>query len=155
MNIELVKANETDAEKIWNMQKVAFAELLERYQDFETNPASEPLEKTVMRLNQPYTYFYFIVLNGVKIGAIRVVDRKTIGEPKKISSLFIMTQYRGRGYAQAAIKSVEAIHGESGWVLDTIEQEEGNCRLYEKTGYLKTDKRTYVNDKMTLIFYKK
>ncbi|MGN0805048.1 MAG: hypothetical protein ACI4MS_06665 [Candidatus Coproplasma sp.] len=45
MDIELVKATESDAEEIWNMQKVAFAELLNKYQDFETNPANEPLVK--------------------------------------------------------------------------------------------------------------
>ena len=33
-----------------------------------------------------------------------------------------MPQYRGRGYAQAAIKAVEAIHGANGLEPDTIEQ---------------------------------
>ena len=38
MNIELVKANERPAKEIWNMQKVAFAELLNIYQDFKHKP---------------------------------------------------------------------------------------------------------------------
>ena len=45
-DICLVRASLADAKKIWNMQKEAFAELFEKYQDFETSPAVEPLEKT-------------------------------------------------------------------------------------------------------------
>lgn len=82
MNIELVKANETDAEKIWNMQKVAFAELLERYQDFETNPASEPLEKTVTDKGycvlQPVYNFYGSVLSETELQNIKKAHYKKI-----------------------------------------------------------------------------
>lgn len=136
------------------MQRAAFAELLEKYEDYETSPANEPLDKTVNRLNSPVTYFYFIRVGSENVGAIRVVDKKN-GDDKRISPIFIMPEYRGNGYAQAAIKAVEAIHGASGWELDTILQEAGNCRLYEKAGYRKTDKLQRVNENMTLIFYKK
>lgn len=152
--IKLVRASVSDAETIWEMQRAAFAELLEKYEDYETSPANEPLDKTVNRLNSPESYFYFIRVGSENVGAIRVVDKKN-GDDKRISPIFIMPEYRGNGYAQAAIKAVEAIHGASGWELDTILQEAGNCRLYEKTGYRKTDRFHRVNEKMTLIFYKK
>ena len=45
MKVELLRASLEDAETILRMQHVAFAELLERYQDFDTNPGNEPLEK--------------------------------------------------------------------------------------------------------------
>lgn len=155
MNIELVRATERDAVKIWNMQKTAFADLLNKYQDFDTNPANEPLEKVIMRLSQPFTYFYFIVLNGKKVGAIRVVDKKSDNEVKRISPLFILPEYRNCGYAQKAILKVEDIHGSCGWELDTILQEPLNCRLYEKMGYKRTDKIIEINSKLTLVIYKK
>lgn len=155
MNIKLVKADISDAEEIWTMQKEAFAELLNKYQDFDTNPANEPLEKVIMRLNQPFTYFYFIVLNGKKIGAIRVVDKKSDNDFKHISPLFIIPEYRNCGYAQAAILIVENIHGSHGWEIDTILQEAANCHLYEKMGYHKTGIIREVNSKLTLIYYKK
>ena len=41
MNIRLKKAALNEAEFILKMQKEAFAELLEKYQDYETNPANE------------------------------------------------------------------------------------------------------------------
>ena len=153
--IKLVRATVDDAEKIWKMQKTAFAEMLKKYSDYETSPANEPLEKTVKRLNSPSTYFYFICVNDKTVGAIRVVDKKSDSEKKRISPIFVMQEHRGKGYAQAAIKAVEEIHGASGWELDTVLQEAGNCRLYEKTGYRKTGKIQRVNDKMTLVFYEK
>ena len=154
-NIRLVRATADDAEIIWKMQKTAFAELLEKYRDYETSPANEPLEKTVKRLNSPSTYFYFISVDDKNIGVIRVVDKKSGSEKKRISPIFIMPEHRNKGYAQAAIQAVEAIHGASGWELDTVLQEAGNCRLYEKTGYRKTGRTQRVNDKMTLVFYEK
>ena len=57
--------------------------------------------------------------------------------------------------AQKAILAVEELHGKSNWELDTIWQEKANCYLYEKMGYYQTGKRKIVNDKMTLVFYRK
>ncbi len=155
MRIQLVKADVSDAEEILAMQKTAFAELLQKYRDYETNPGNEPLEKVVTRLKQPFTYFYFIELNGEKIGAIRVVDKKAADEPKRISPLFILPEYRNHGYAQEAILQAEKIHGDYGWEIDTVMQEAANCHLYEKAGYRRTGKIKEVNSLMSLFFYKK
>lgn len=155
MKVELVKATLSDAEEIWNMQKAAFADLLEKYRDYDTSPATEPLEKVIMRLNQPFTYFYFIVFNGEKVGAVRVVDKKTKAEPKRISPIFIMEEFRNKGYAQAAIEEIEKLHGGTDWELDTILQEKANCHLYEKMGYKQTGETKKINQSMTLVMYGK
>ena len=154
MKLELKRARVEDAERIWNMQIESFRELLERYRDMETNPGNEPLEKAVMRINQPFTYFYFIEADGQTVGAIRVVDRKN-GEPKRISPLFVLPEFQGRGYAQAAILEAERLHGSDNWSLDTILQEKGNCHLYEKMGYRQTGETEVVNERMTLVMYRK
>ena len=44
MDIPLVRACVQDAEALWKMQVVCFADLLNRYQDVETNAASEDVE---------------------------------------------------------------------------------------------------------------
>ena len=154
MNIELIRADMTDAETIWHMQRIAFAELLDRYQDFDTNPGSEPLEKVQWRFSFPATYFYFIRVNGVNAGAIRIIDHRD-ESPKKISPLFVLPEYRGKGVAQAAIRAAERIHGCSNWSLGTILQEQGNCHLYEKMGYHQTGETKAINERMTLVFYEK
>ena len=149
--MELIRADIDDAQELWQMQKEAFAQLLERYRDYETNPASEPLERTVQRLCDGSS-FYFIVNGGEKVGAIRIV---TGGERKRISPVFIMPQHRRKGLAQQAIRLAEQLHGEHNWELSTIMQEAGNCRLYEKLGYRRTGQVQRINEQMDLVFYEK
>lgn len=152
--MELKRAALNDSKKIWIMQIDAFKELLEKYQDYDINPGSEPLEKVEMRLAQPFTYFYFIMENEKPVGAVRMVDMKD-GSRKRISPLFILKEFRNNGYAQAAITAAEAIHGSDNWELATILQEQGNCHLYEKMGYCKTGQTVIINDKMTIVYYEK
>lgn len=154
MSVQLIRAKEADAPELWRMQREAFAELLAKYQDYEISPANEPLEKVLLRLRQPFTYFYFIAAGDESVGAIRVVDRKD-GSRKRISPLFIMPGCRGRGWAQAAMHEAEQIHGTGGWQLDTILQETGNCCLYEKMGYRRTGKMEVINERMTIVYYEK
>ena len=152
--MDLIKADVKDDALIWKMQKTAFAELFAKYGDADTNPANEPLEKVTDRLKQDFTYYYIIIVDGKSVGAIRVVDRKD-GSPKRISPVFILNEYRRKGYAYLAIIEAEKIHGANNWELETILQEKGNCRLYESLGYIQTGKTEKINDKMTLVFYRK
>lgn len=155
MGILLIRISAQDAEKLWKMQIAAFEDLYAKYKDTETSPATEPLEKVVMRLEQPYTYYYYIKVEDAIVGAVRVVDTKEPNKCKRISPIFIMKEFRGRGYAQQTIQLAEEIHGNSNWELDTILQEEGNCHLYEKLGYRQTGETKVVNERMTLAFYHK
>lgn len=153
MHVELVRATVADAQELWQMQQVGFAELLERYQDYDTNPACETLEKVIMRLEQSITMFYYILADGQKAGAIRI--REVDDGWKKLGPLWVMPAWRGKGVAQQAIRQVEAIHGADKWMLDTILQEKGNCHLYEKMGYRQTGSTHVVNERMTLVDYVK
>lgn len=155
MEVKLTRIGIEDAEKLWKMQVEAFWDLYEKYQDTATSPAAENIDKIRMRLNQPFTYYYFIEADRTTVGAIRVVDKKEIGNLKRISPIFVMKEYRNRGFAQRAIQLAEEIHGSAGWELDTILQEKGNCHLYEKMGYYQTGKTEVINDKLTLVFYRK
>lgn len=153
--IDLKQAKLKDLNTILQMQKEAFAELFDKYQDTETSPATENYEKILFRFNQPETTYYFIMANNVKVGVIRIVDCKDGITRKRISPIFIMLEYRNKGYAQQAIKEAERIHGKQHWKLDTILQEKGNCYLYEKLGYHQTGKTEQINEKMTIVFYEK
>ncbi len=154
MEVRLARASVKDAEALWKMQVASFAAMLEKYQDYETNPASEPADRMVWRLEQPDTYYYFILADGQTVGAIRVID-KMDGSRKRISPLFVLPSFRDRGIAQAAMAEAERLHGDDGWELDTILQEKGNLHLYEKMGYRQTGETTVINDRMTLVFYQK
>ncbi len=136
------------------MQVEAFSDLLEKYRDYDISPANEPMSRIMERLEQPFTYYYFIMDGDTAVGAVRVVDMKD-GSPKRISPIFIMKEHRGKGFAKAAIRAVEELHGTDNWSLDTILQEEGNCCLYEKMGYRRTGDTQVINERMTLVFYEK
>ena len=152
MNIELVRIDTHETEKLWNMQINAFNSLLEKYQDFETSPGAETKEKIEDKLLQDYTFFYYIYVDEIITGAVRVVDKKD-GSRKRVAPIFIMEQYRNKGIAQKAFSEVERIHGKNNWKLDTIFQEKGNCYLYEKLGYKRVGELEKINDKMDIVYY--
>lgn len=150
--MELIRAGFDDAQLLWEMQVQAFSGLLDKYKDYDTNPAAEKPERVQARLTDG-SFYYFICDGKEKVGAIRIV----VGEDgtKRISPLFIMQRFRRKGLAQQAIALAEQLHGERGWELSTILQEAGNCRLYEKLGYRRTGQVQRINEQMDLVFYEK
>lgn len=155
MSVKLKRATVNDAELIWKMQVESFSALLEKYRDYDISPAAEALDKTVKRLNSKNTFYYVIETDEGIVGAIRIIVPDDCGKPKRISPLFVLPQFRNRGIAYEAIKLAEELHGESNWELETMLQEKANCRLYEKVGYSRTDEQEIINDRMTLIYYRK
>ena len=154
VDVSLIAADRDDMQTIWRMQVEAFSELLDRYQDHDTNPAAESFEKVMARFEQPWTVYYFISADNVNVGAVRVVDKKD-GSRKRISPIWIMPGYRNKGYAQAAIRAVEEKYGPDNWCLDTILQESGNLHLYEKMGYHRTGKTDKINELMDIVYFEK
>ncbi|NBJ92950.1 GNAT family N-acetyltransferase [Parablautia muri] len=155
MDVRLSRANIGDAKELHAMQVKAFKELLEKYQDFDTSPANESIEKVEARLKQDFTFYYFICIGQQKVGAIRIVDKMETGKNKRISPVFILPEFQGKGIAQKAIRLCEEMHGKENWELDTILQEQRNCHLYEKMGYRQTGKTEIINERLTLTFYEK
>ena len=155
MEVTLSRANIDNAKEIHVMQIESFKKLLDKYQDFDTNPANESVEKVEARLKQDFTFYYFICIGQQKVGAIRIVDQKEDGKNKRISPLFILPEFQGKGFAQEAIRLCEEMHGNGNWELETILQEPKNCHLYEKMGYRQTGKIEVINERLTLTFYEK
>ena len=154
MEVKLIKASRNDMKTIWLMQKKAFGGLLEKYHDYGISPASESYERIIEKYEMEGSFYYFISDSGVNVGVIRIID-KNDGSRKRISPLWIMPEHRNKGYAQAAIKEAERIHGADNWSLDTILQEKGNLHLYEKLGYHRTGKIEKINDRMDIVYYEK
>ena len=150
--IKLEKASDTDAEEILSMQQSAFAPLLKKYKDYETNPAAESLERVRERLAYTYTDTFFIVVENTKVGCIRIAHNNEVCTLKQI---LILPQFQGNGYAQAAIALAESLYSQKVWRIDTIKQENKLRHLYEKLEYKQTGKEQKVSDIMTLIFYQK
>lgn len=154
MKMFLSKAVFSDCEQIHKMQVSAFTELLKKYCDYDTNPASESLERIQYKFSQSFTDYYFITLDKTKIGVMRVV--KLSNTICRISPIFILPEYQNNGYAQKAMFAVEELYPNTNeWLLDTIKEENRLCHLYEKCGYIPTGKEEVIKDGMTIVYYSK
>lgn len=153
MEVRLEKATTNDAQAIFDIQVKAFRPLLDRYKDYETNPANETIERVIMRINRSDGGFYKIYTDDEFVGASCVFWKE---EEFWISPLFILPSYQGKGIAQKAIILTEERFPQARtWELATILEEERTCYLYEKMGYNKTGISKKLNDNTTLVFYKK
>lgn len=154
MEVRLEKATDQDAQSIFDIQVQAFLPLLERYKDYDTNPANETIEKVLKRMYRPDGGFYKIFYGNTLVGAICVYWKEDV--QFWISPMFILPSYQGKGIAQKTILLVEEMfpHAQT-WELATLLEEERNCHLYEKMGYKQTGVSKKLNDHTTLIFYKK
>ncbi|ADL35608.1 acetyltransferase GNAT family [Butyrivibrio proteoclasticus B316] len=119
-----------------------------------TSPAAESYERILQKYDFVGTTYYFIVSDGTIVGGIRIIDKKD-GSRKRISPLWIMPEFRNKGYAQQAILAAEQLYGSDNWKLDTILQEEDNIHLYEKLGYIRTGKIEKISDVMDIIYFEK
>ncbi|MEK4512137.1 N-acetyltransferase [Paenibacillus anaericanus] len=153
MVLSLFKAGLNEASMIHEMQIKAFMPLLNKYQDYETSPANETVERIIDRLKQSVTDYY-IINSNVPVGAIRIVRKEN--STFRVSPVFILPEHQRKGFAKKVFSMIEDIYNDAVvWELDTILQEQGNCYLYEKLGYQKTGEIKEINEKMTIVYYEK
>ena len=157
--IQLKLVTEEEAKCLHRLQLEAFMPLYEKYQDDETNPAKESLEKLIRKIVEDNSNYYFIMFNGEKVGGVRVrwhQGKKVYENINWISPLFIIPKYQKKGIASKVIEQLSGIYPNTiEWRLDTIKQETHNCHLYEKCGFVRTGEDIVVNDKITLVHYVK
>lgn len=154
MEIRLMKAGIEDALRIHAVQIESFLPLLEIYQDVETSPACEDVEMVRARIMQPVTDYYMILKAEELVGAIRI---RNLGKGAyRVGPVFVLPQHQNQGISQRAFHMVENLYPEARtWELDTILEEKRNCHLYVKLGYVQTGQREVLNERLTLVSYRK
>lgn len=153
-SISLVSVTIADVQEILKIQQQGFKEYLQKYQDHDTNPCNDSIEKTTKRLNDSNFLYYFIVLNSNKIGIITVYKNSV--DHYNLARIVILPQFQNNGYGKKAIKILEEIHKNvQQWSLDTIKQEEKLNNLYKSLGYQEIGKTKKIKEGMDLIFYTK
>ena len=152
--VKLIKASIGDCAEIHKMQVHSFKALLDKYNDIDTNPGAESIERIITRMKQDNTDYYLIQLENKNIGAIRIV--RLPNNIHRISPIFIMPEFQGKGYAKQAIRKAETLYKQAiGWELDTIKEEPQLCHLYEKMGYHTNGKIEVLQENMTIVYYVK
>lgn len=153
MDVFLVRALPQEAERLKEIQEICFTPHLKRYNDVETSPATVTLEK--IRWLIQHENFYKVIYNEVWIGSINIRKLDDYGN-YKLHIINILPEYQGQGLGQAAIKIAESLFPDAkSWCLETLEDMPYNRHVYEKLGYVFTGRTEKINDKLTLVFYKK
>lgn len=155
VNITLQKVEKYELEELHSMQVAAFQPLLDKYQDYNTNPAAEPLKKIQDRFAQSFTTYLFIKLGPENVGAIRIIYQEE-EYSIRISPMFIHPDFQDQQIGHKAVLLLEQrYHTVDKWALDTILQEDKLCHFYEKLGYVDTGRRKRIKDGMDIVFYEK
>lgn len=151
-SISLKKASMSDANELFEMQKKVFQPIYEKYQDHDTSPVFQTFERFNERL-QIGDYFK-IYDHGSLVGSVHVYPKSP--GIMRLHMINILGEFQGKGIAQEVMGRLEGMypHAKS-WELDTIKQEQRNCYLYEKMGYIQTGDEWKINEQMTLIHYTK
>jgi len=152
LNVKQISSDSADI--VHNIQKKSFKPLLNKYHDYDVNPAMESVELIREKIDRANTTAYIFQLNNINVGWVRVTELED--KIYKISALCVLPEYQNRGIAQETLKRIESYHSDARkWILSTIFQEKGNCHLYEKMGYVKVGELNQVNERMTLVSYEK
>ena len=152
-SVELVKIKKREMLKAWRYQKKGFRDTLEKYRDYDTSPATERLKKFRKHFLNPIIASYWVLCGGRIAGAMEIGRRE---DHMLVNRFYILPEYRNKGIGQQALKIAEGKYPESTeWRLDTILEEKNNIHLYEKLGYMEYGERKIINERMTIVNYKK
>ena len=152
--LKVMQISSDIADVVHAIQKRSFKQLLDKYHDYDVNPAMESIDMVKKKMDRANTTAYIFKLNDVNVGWVRVTELAKM--TYKISALCVLPEYQNRGIAQEALKQIESYYPKAQkWILDTILQEKGNCHLYEKLGYKKVGDLILINERMTLVSYEK
>ena len=150
--IALVKTGADEAEELLAMQKEVFMPLYIKYQDHETSPVNNTVEKLLKSFD--IGDYYKILYDDNLAGSVFVYEK----EPgiMKFQIINIRKEYENKGIAQEVMNRLELIYAQAeSWELEAILSEKRNCYLYEKMGYVQIGKLKHINDKLTIVSYKK
>jgi isopentenyldiphosphate isomerase/N-acetylglutamate synthase-like GNAT family acetyltransferase len=151
-NITLKKASVEDAEELLALQKEVFTPLYEKYNDHETSPATQTMERFLKRFEKGD--YFKIGHSGHLAGSVFVYE-KSPGQ-MRFHIINILEEYQNKGIAQKVMARLELMYPQAeSWELDTIQSESRNCHLYEKMGYIQHGEPKVINDEMNIVRYRK
>lgn len=154
MTITIERATENDAKALHTIQVKSFLPLLEKYKDTDTNPACEPIDKTLHRINDPSRGFYKILRDGTLVGGIAI--KQTAPRTIFLGPIFVDPNFQNQKIAQRALELIEGVFSDIDFFeLATISQEKGNVHLYEKIGYVVTGEHKKMSGSLEVIFFRK
>lgn len=152
--ITLKEAKQKDMNNIYKIQKLAFKNLFEKYQD-QDSPFNEKESSLIEKFNRPNNYFLLIKEESIVIGYIRIITNET-GTAASLSQIALNPKYDGLGYGTKAMNLLEKEYPKiMNWSLGTILQEEKLIHFYSKLNYKETGDIVNIQENMDIIFFLK
>lgn len=144
-------SNNQDIPELLEIQREVFEEDLQKYQDYDTNPACDTQGKMEKDIKNAH-HFTILDRSNHIIGAI---DIRGDNERMHINKIFIRSEYQNSGIGTEAMNFVQKEYAEAKlWTLYTPHLSYRNHFFYEKLGFSKI-KEIIVSDKLTLFKYEK
>ena len=151
MKLTITKTKAHEAPILLKIQQQAFAEDLKKYQDHETNPANEPIERLASKIE---LFFHYTIWYGYEIiGGIDIRDLKQ--NRYRLNRIFLANDYQNKGLGSRIMQLIEnEFPSAIEWHLDTPHLNTRNHYFYEKLGYKKLGEHQ-VSEKLILFDYVK
>jgi ribosomal protein S18 acetylase RimI-like enzyme len=148
MTIE--RATLPDAEEILSLQKLAYRNEAEIYNDFSIPPLLQTLEE--VRKDFENQVFLKTARDGKIVGSVRAFLRE---ETCYIGRLIVHPDFQNQGIGKELMNGIEETFKEARrFELFTGHRSEKNLHLYEKLGY-RVFKTVKANERLTIVFLEK
>ncbi|ENQ3080642.1 GNAT family N-acetyltransferase [Bacillus cereus] len=149
MNIKLAKTKLEEAEELLCIQKKAFQSDLEKYQDYDSSPATEKVERLMRKIE--LFHHFTIWINNEIVGGIDVRDLNN--QHYRINRIFLKTSLQNKGLGSRIMNLIHQEFPEAEkWSLDTPKDNIRNHHFYEKCGYRVVGEHQ-INNKLILLDY--
>lgn len=151
MDLTIRRTELSEAEEILSVQREAFKDDLEKYKDFRTNPANEPINRLIFKIEK--NTHYTIFLENKIIGGAEIRVENEVG--CYINRIFLLPEYQNRGFGTRIMNFFENEYPKvRKWTLCTPFKNTRNAHFYEKLGYKKVGEHK-VSDCLSLVDYLK
>ncbi|WP_439876649.1 GNAT family N-acetyltransferase (plasmid) [Bacillus mycoides] len=151
MEITITKTKVNEAKSLLEIQKKAFQADLEKYQDYDSSPATEKIERLIRKINMVHHYTIFI--NGMIVGGIDV--RELSNNHYRLNRIFLDPDFQSKGLGSQIMQLIEEKYqNATKWSLDTPKENIKNHHFYQKFGY-KIVGEHQITDKLTLLDFEK
>lgn len=148
--MQIERATTEDAVEILGLQKAAYRQVAERYDDLAIPPLTETLEDTESQFAKQT--FLKVCLGDDLVGSVRAYQENNTCY---IGRLIVAPAFQGQGIGTAMLLSIESAFPEAEYFeLFTGHKCLDNIRLYERLGYQEVG-REIVSAQLTHILMRK
>lgn len=144
------RADISDLEEILKLQKVAYLQEAEIYNDFSIPPLTQDID--TLKIESQNGVVIKAEINGQIIGSVRA---ELVDNICKIGKLIVKPDFQNQGIGKKLMTEIERIFKTcSTYELFTGDKSEKNLKLYRKLGYVDF-KVERINDNLKMIYLQK